>query len=224
MFVKKRVWEFRAYREFFHFAVQQRRSDLQIGDHPFLDEDSSAAFLPMLENCRRYLEYGSGGSTVLVARLNKPFVSIDTDRYFLNAVRRKIGKPAPHQHLVHGNIGWTKEWGEPAFQSPSARRRKKWKNYAETPWKYVEKELLPDLVMVDGRFRVAAALTSCVHLVNAPESRILVDDYDTRPNYHVIEEYAQLVGMAGRMAIFRPPSTCIPGIHEAIDRYSLDLR
>ena len=223
-FVRKGVWKYRIYRDLFHFAVQQRRLDFQIGDQPWLDDDSSAVFLGMLEDSMSYLEYGSGGSTVLAAKLNKPFVSVDTDRYFLEGVRRKIGKLGPNQHLEHGNIGWTKQYGCPVFERPSARRQKMWKAYAEIPWRHVKEGLLPDLVMVDGRFRVAAALISCVHLANSPTSRIVVDDYVMRPYYHAIENYAQLVGMAGRMAIFKAPSTSSLDIQEAIERYSLDWR
>lgn len=222
--VRERLSKYRTYWELVHFAAQQSWMDFEVGDRPWLDEESSAVFLRMLENSRSYLEYGGGGSTVLAAKLHKSFVSVDTDQHFLAAVRRKISHLAPHQHLVHANIGWTRLCGEPAFKSLGARRQKKWKAYAELPWKFVAPGSMPDLVMVDGRFRVAAALTSCVHLAQTAESRIVVDDYATRPHYHAIENYAQLVGMAGRMAIFQPPSASSPGIQEAIDHYSLDWR
>lgn len=218
------IQKYRDYIEGLRFLIRQRRLDFQVGDQPWLDEDSSTTFIQMIENSRSYLEYGSGGSTVLAASLNKPFVSVDTDRYFLEAVRRKIGGLAPNQHLEHGNIGWTKAWGCPIFETPRFLSRKKWKAYPEIPWRFVKKGLLPDLVMVDGRFRVASALTSCVHLVDAPNSRILVDDYIMRPHYYSIADYAQLVDIRGRMAIFKPPSTCSPDIQEAIERYSLDWR
>lgn len=222
--VRKSVWRYRDFRELCRFAARQRRLDFQIGDQPWLDEESKAFFLPMLEKSKCYLEYGSGGSTVLAARLNKPFVCIDTDRYFLEAVRRKIGKLAPNQLLVHGNIGWTREFGCPVFKTPSASRRKKWKAYVEHPWQLIGPRLLPDLVMVDGRFRVAAALTSCAHLTNSPESLIVVDDYLTRPYYHVIEKYLRLVGIRGSMAILQPSPASSAKIQNAIDHYSLDWR
>jgi hypothetical protein len=101
---------------------------------------------------------------------------------------------------------------------------KKWKAYAELPWQYVEEGQLPDLVMVDGRFRVAAALTSCAHLANFLESRVVVDDYAARPHYHLIEDHARLVAMAGRMAIFQPLPAVSSRMREAIDRHSLDWR
>ncbi len=223
-YIQKGVQKYRDSKDLFHFIVRQRWLGYEVSDQPWLDEGSSAVFLQMIENSKSYLEYGSGGSTVLAAKLNKPFISVDTDPYFLEAVRRKIGKLAANQHLEHWNIGWTREWGCPVFQTPSARNSKRWKAYADIPWRYVEKGLLPDTVMVDGRFRVAAALTSCVHLVNAPDSRILVDDYIMRPHYHAIADYAELIDIRGRMAIFKPPSTCSQDIQEAIDRYSLDWR
>jgi hypothetical protein len=222
--VRARLSKYRTYWELVHFAAQHGWLDFEIGDRPWLDEESSAVFLRMLEDSRSYLEYGGGGSTVLAAKLNKSFVSVDTDQHFLAAVRRKIGHLAPCQHLVHANIGWTRLCGEPLFKSSNARRRKRWKAYVEIPWRYVENGSLPDLVMVDGRFRVAAALTSCVHLMNFPDSRVVVDDYAARPHYHAIEDHARLVGMAGRMAIFQPPSASSPGIQKAIEHYSLDWR
>jgi len=224
MFVKEAVWKYRSYRQLYYFALKQRRMEFQIPDQAMLEEETMPIFYRMLEKSSRYLEYGSGGSTVQAAKLNKPFISVDTDRYFLKAVQRKIEFLAPDQNLVHADIGWTKAYGYPAFESPKARSVKKWRSYSELPWRYVENGQLPDLVMIDGRFRVAAALTSCLHLVNAPESRVLVDDYAERPFYHVIEAYAQLVEMAGRMAIFRPLPAASPAIVEAIERYALDWR
>jgi hypothetical protein len=220
----KGIGKLRALRELLHFKIQQRRAGIQIGDVPWLDEAAGQAFLQMIRDARNYLEYGSGGSTVLAARLNRSFISVDTDRYLLNAVRKKVGPLAPNQHLEHVKIGWTKIYGYPVFTSPSAGNRKRWKAYLETPWRFVEQGALPDLVLIDGRFRVAAALTSCVHLTDSQDSRILVDDYIMRPYYHVIESYAQLVEIQGRMAIFKPPVTLPADIQEAIDRYLIDCR
>jgi hypothetical protein len=223
-FVFKAIWKYREIRDTIDFLRQQRRKEFKIPERPMLDAAEMPVFCRMLENCRRYLEYGSGGSTVLAARLNKPFTSADTDQYFLMAVQRRIGSLGPDQHLVHADIGWTKPYGYPLFTTALSWRVKKWRAYGEYPWRYVEDGFLPDLVMIDGRFRVAAALTSCLHLANAPESRILVDDYSDRVFYHEIEAYARLVGVAGRMAIFQPLAGTSPAIEEAIDRYSLDWR
>jgi len=222
--VRRGLRKFRALRGILNFKIQQRRHGVQIGERPWLDDASGETFLRMITDARGYLEYGSGGSTVLAARLNKAFISVDTDQFYLKEVRKKVGDLAPNQHLEYVNIGWTTEWGYPVFSSPSTFNRKRWKSYVQAPWHFVDKSELPDLVMIDGRFRVAAALTSCVHLSGSHNSRILVDDYIKRPHYHVIETYAQLVEICGRMAIFKPPLALPAGIREAIDQYIVDCR
>ena len=222
LFVRKGVWKYRHVRDLLRFAARQRKLDFQIGDQPMLDEDASTVFLELFANASSYLEYGSGGSTVLAARSHKPFVSVDTDRFFLKALHKKIGDLAPNQHLLWANIGWTSEFGYPVFEKATENRRKMWRAYIDLPWQYVDRS--PDLVMVDGRFRIASALTSCAHLTQSPGSRIVVNDYFTRPEYRVIEDHAKFVGTAGRMAIFEPPSTCSSEIYDAIDRYAVEWR
>jgi hypothetical protein len=171
------------------------------------------------------MEYGSGGSTVLAARLGIPFISVETDRFFLQAVRKKIGTLSAEQHLLHADIGPIgPQYGAPLFKTPTDRRLEMWTAYVSLPWRHLEPGLLPDLVMIDGRFRVAAALTSCAHLVDSPESRILVDDYVGRPHYQSIELYAQLVCTYEHMAVFKPPSRNSPQLQEAIQRFSADWR
>lgn len=222
--VRDRLSKYRAYWELVHFASQRNWMDFEVGDRPWLDEESRPVFQRLLENCGSYLEYGGGGSTVLAAKLNKPFVSVDTDPQYLQAVRRRIGQLAPHQHLVYADIGWTRLCGEPVFKRLTARRRKSWKAYVELPWQYLAHGSTPDLVMIDGRFRVAAALTSFVHLAHAPGSRVVVDDYAGRPHYRAIEEFARLESITGRMAVFQPLIERPQGIQDAIEEYSLDWR
>ena len=61
------------------------------------------------------------------------------------------------------------------------------------------------VVLVDGRFRVACFLKMLKSM--APQdlnsTQILIHDYE-RPEYHVIEEFAELVGRRGRLALFHP--------------------
>lgn len=205
--------------------LRQRLWGFSIGDKPCVGDASNAAFEKMLRNCLFYMEYGSGGSTIRAARLGIPFISVETDRFFLQAVRKKIGTLSAEQHLLHADIGPIgPQYGAPLFKTPTDRRLEMWTAYVSLPWRHLEPGLLPDLVMIDGRFRVAAALTSCAHLVDSPESRILVDDYVGRPHYQSIELYAQLVCTYEHMAVFKPPSRNSPQLQEAIQRFSADWR
>jgi len=217
--------------ELIQFFVAQRLAGFAILDEPYLDGQSLGVFKSALEDCRFYLEYGSGGSTILAARLQKRFISVDTDPYFLESVRKKIGELAPDQHLVHADVGLTGPWGTPFWRRLTPHTLNKWTNSLEAPWRYMQSRegqdhpMLPDLILIDGRFRVAATLVCCAHLTASPGTRIFVDDYAESPHYHVIEKYATLTATAGRIAIFQAaPLTSIEDLRTAIAEYSADWR
>jgi hypothetical protein len=208
------------------FIARRALQGVAVPDEPHFDETATPYFLSLLGDCRFYLEYGSGGSTILAAALNKPFVSVDTDRMFLESLRRKIGSVTATQQLLHADIGLTGPWGIPfPAGKPSLQRLNKWKRYPNTPWPFINRNNYPDLVLIDGRFRVATALTCCIHMSTCSTAQILVDDYADRPSYHVIEKHAKLARMLGRMAVFHP----LPGdrgdqtkLKEVIHQHSSD--
>ncbi len=187
------------------FFFRQRVSGFAVPSEPEFDAASTPAFTDLLQRSRFYLEYGSAGSTLLAARAGKRFISVNTDRWFLRAVGRAIGTLSSDQRLVHAHIGPTGPWGKPLRSTVRSRNRlQKWRAYAATPWKIIAPDDAPDLVLVDGRFRVASALLCCQRLHDNRDARILVDDYTARPAYAIIERHADLVGIAGRMAVFSP--------------------
>jgi hypothetical protein len=205
------------------FLVRRAMQGVAVPDEPHFDEIATPYFRSLIGDCRFYLEYGSGGSTVLAAALNKPFVSVDTDRLFLESVRGKIGALTSAQRLLHADIGLIGPWGIPfPAGKPSPRRLNKWKAYAQTPWPFISQDNTPDLILIDGRFRVATALTCCMHLSARSEVKILIDDYVDRPSYHVIERHAKLVRVLGRMAVFHPSRGDQSALHEVINQYSAD--
>ena len=210
--------------ELAQFFAARQLLGFAIRDEPYLDDESSWVFRSALRECRFYLEYGSGGSTVLAARLGKRFISVETDQHYLESVRRKIGALAPDQHLIHADVGATGPWGTPFWRRVTRQKLSKWSESLEAPWRLVHGDT-PDLILIDGRFRVAATLTCCVHLIASPRSRILVDDYVTNPSYHAIEEYAQLITTIGRMAVFQPSASIgATNLRRAIAEYGSDWR
>ena len=193
-------------------VCRTRRFD--ISSEPRLDDASSIYFRERLAHTRNYLEYGSGGSTVLANRAVQILVSVDSDAHFLAAVRDKLAaddtvrEPRESRgavtRLIHVNIGPTVDWGVPALKRPTPRRVRLWQAYPTAPWCYFRSiEQQPDLILVDGRFRVACVLESLLNLSPLSNAQVLVDDYITRPHYHVVERFADLE-MVGRMAVLRP--------------------
>jgi hypothetical protein len=207
------------------FLYAQRVRGFAVPDEPRFNPDSTPLFRDLLRGCGAYLEYGSGGSTVLAARLGKPFVTVETDPHFLRRVREKVGALRPDQHLLHADIGLTREWGFPVFgKCPTRRELEAWRGYAEEPWRHVDPANGPDLVLVDGRFRVAAALTSLLHLRDRPDATLLLDDYLARPHYRTIERFARLVETRDHMALFRPdPTTDLDALRAELERHATNF-
>lgn len=163
---------------------------------PHMDDEAAAWLEQQLRKTRLYLEYGSGGSTVLASKLAVPTISIESDRFYAAAVRSVL--PAPDQvRLLVPKMGLTGEWGLPVFF-----RGRKGRRYVMAPFDLLDGRF-PDLVFIDGRYRVAAALESARRAAQAGSSaRLMLDDYAERPNYHVLEQYLGVPERIGRAALF----------------------
>ena len=190
------------------FLLRQRLVGFEVPDAPHFDSPATTAwFSARLARAHKYLEYGTGGSTVLAARLGVPFVAVDSDKYFLRSVRRKVqreGFRASGQAWHYANIGLTGYWGRPLREwRRSARRLARFRRYSDPPPACYEGGRLPDFVLVDGRFRVACALKALRMLRHERDWTIVVDDYFNRPQYRAIERHAVLGERVGaRMAVF----------------------
>jgi hypothetical protein len=209
------------------FLYRQRFSKPRISDTPTFDAESERYFASRMPEARIYLEYGSGGSTIVAAKSRVRFKTVDSDPFFLRAVEKKITTElgSPDGDFIHCDIGMTQLWGVPIFKRLSPARRNRWKRYPLAPWLDHDASFLPDLVLIDGRFRVACALATIKHLTDKVSFEILVDDYAPRPEYRAIEKYAELSSMQGRMAVFKPkPAGNLDNIDRAIETFSLDYR
>jgi len=186
------------------FLFAQRVIGFKVGDAPEFESASAPLFMERLEAASSYLEFGSGGSTVLAAKIGKPLVVVESDPIFLAAVERKLHDvgvaDGAMQTLLHADIGLTEAWGTPVFRASASERAAQWRHYAEAPWDALAALPAPHLVLVDGRFRVACALSAAKFLRDRA-GEILIDDYLERPHYRVVERYLRLERMAGRMAL-----------------------
>lgn len=154
------------------------------------------------------LEYGSGGSTVLGADMpGKTITSVESDRGWLRMMRRwfKANPPmdSTQVDLQWADIGPTKAWGHP--QDDRA-----WRRFARYPLAVWQGEGFrhPDVVLVDGRFRLGCALAT-LFSITRPVT-LLFDDYKHRTQNHKIETYVGAPLMVGRMAEFRMEPATVP--------------
>lgn len=176
-----------------------------ISDTPHMESAGRDLLQKKLGDCKVFLEFGAGGSTIFAAKQGVSSIfSVESDRSFLAAVSDRLTQNEgmqPQFFPVFVDLGPTGDWGFPTDKSTSD----KWPNYCVKVWEDLRlNDNHPDVVLIDGRFRVACFL-SC--LVFAREGcTILFDDYVDRPNYHVIEKFLMPVSTAGRMAEFIVPS------------------
>jgi hypothetical protein len=166
---------------------------------PHMGDEGLKCFQETLKRSRCYLEYGSGGSTLYAASVAQVpiIISVESDGAWAEKVRASISVANCKVLLEHCDMGEVGDWGTP-------KNRDKIDNfwrYAATPWHIAKRNhLVPDTVLIDGRFRVASFLISLVTArVGTP---ILFDDYFDRPDYFVVEEFCQLEQRRGGMAVF----------------------
>lgn len=161
---------------------------------------AAAALRSKLEKSRCYLEYGCGGSSLLAASCSvRNIIFVDTSRSWIRKVESQLsGFPSVNFTGIFINVGDIREWGKPINQSKAIN----WKNYCYSPWEKASAlNLAPDLILIDGRFRVASF--ACSLLMAKIGTSVLFDDYLNRDHYHVVESLAKPVAMHDRMAEFR---------------------
>jgi hypothetical protein len=187
-------------------AIRKRTIGFEIPEAPHMDPEGGAEFERSLKAANLYLEFGAGGSTVMAARMGKPGISIEGDPHYARDVRRKLRSIPNSIQLVHVDIGRTEQWGFPQDRRATEANLSMWAEYMALPFRMLETGFF-DLVLIDGRFRAACALRTISEARKRKAAvRILVDDYhdpeDPRPYYQVIEQYAPLTRLSGRMAVF----------------------
>ncbi|MDP5346992.1 MAG: hypothetical protein NWQ32_01190, partial [Paracoccaceae bacterium] len=125
------------------------------------------------------LEYGSGGSTVMAAEMGKRVTSVESDQAWAQMMRDwfAANPPKGQVSIVWSDIGPTKEWGHPVDDSA-------WKQFPAYPLAVWDRPDLahPDVVLVDGRFRMGCALATAYRITRPIP--LYYDDYANRPRHH----------------------------------------
>jgi hypothetical protein len=173
---------------------------MKIPDEPHMSDYEKIRFVSLLKASEYYLEYGSGSSTIFARDLGVPnIVSVESDKRWYKAVKKRIGNDEAH-HILYVDIGKTNKWGTP-------KTDRNWSNYSQyalAPWLYyTDAEFSPNLILIDGRFRVACFLATL--LFGKTDSDILFHDYKKRKNYQVIEKFIEPITMIDNMAYFKIP-------------------
>ena len=153
-----------------------------------------------LRQARKYLEFGSGDSTVHA--VNTPSIvsidSVESSHQYINdnlkprpEVQQAITDGRLQFHII--DVGETKEWGYPKDES----KMHLWPNYSLSVFSEPSDH---DLVLIDGRFRVACAL-SC--LLNTPDnSTIMIHDFWNRTKFYFLLKFFNVEYEVDKLGVF----------------------
>ena len=163
-----------------------------------MPEAEAAHLRDSYEQATVILEYGSGGSTELAAKMpGKLIISVESDRRWAREQRQKIMAENTLSQVIvqHIDIGPTGAWGR-------AIDDRDWRNYHRYPNAVWEAPFFrhPDVILIDGRFRTACLMTALLRITRPVT--VLFDDYLDRPKYQLVEKIIQPQQLIGRMAEF----------------------
>lgn len=163
---------------------------------PLFDGDG-AMFRSVIQAATVYGEYGVGASTNYVyENSSAKIVAIETSPVWAAQILARKDPSRVDIELV--DVGEVGDWGRPVDYSHD----KNFPLYTDGIWKHAKS---PDVVLIDGRFRVACFLTSI--LKAGVGTQIIFDDYLNRPHYHIIERVVSPAEVCGRQARFERPAT-----------------
>ena len=104
--------------------------------------------------------------------------------------------------VIYSNIGPTKYYSFPLIPTLFLKNQiKKYANHINTF--YQKFGSFPDLILVDGRFRIFVTLTIINFFLKKNTNKnltIIIDDYKFRKNYHILKKIVK-VKLIGRLGI-----------------------
>lgn len=148
------------------------------------------------------LEFGAGGSTTLGLKLGlSRLVSVESDGEWVARIKADESAARAQSNgrlaLLHADIGPIGVFGGPATLGED---RRPGANYSTAPWAHVDADRL-DVILVDGRFRIACVLETLLRVDRRP--LIAIHDFWDRPEYHVVLPFLDEVETCQTLGVFR---------------------
>jgi cellulose biosynthesis protein BcsQ len=174
-------------------------------------------FADLLKTNPNYLEYGCGTSTQYVDQYTtSKALIVETDHQWIEKISKTIRRKND-LNFIHVDLGPVSGWGYP---KEIEKYKNKFEEYYKKPWESNDDF---DLILIDGRFRVATFLYC---LLKAKKGTIIIlDDYKDRDYYRVVEKFIQPISIYERMAKFiKNEEFDEELILKFLDQYKFDLR
>ena len=147
---------------------------IRIRYRPLMSKEDLMGFLSFMKPNLTYFEFGSGGSTNIASYYKLKVYSVESDALW-------------HNRLKNSNINATyitvdlktTQLGYPGKNT----NIEDWKRYYQS----YDSKYNADIILIDGRFRVACGLDIFPKIRN--DTLVLIHDYSHREKYHILEKY-----------------------------------
>ena len=187
---------------------------------PFFRDKDVPMFYKYLDKSTSYFEFGSGGSTYQAAlRKNiKTIYSVESDEKWHNKLKAELKKYKHIKYLYCDLETPGNNWGYPGKNCSDSKK----KAYSHCIHQLTPEEKKKiDLILIDGRFRVACALKS--FNVMSDNCVLAFDDFIERKYYHIILDYFTIIEKSSTnlMVMLKKKKNCKPVPPELIMKYEL---
>ncbi|PSJ46277.1 peptide-binding protein [Zobellella endophytica] len=173
---------------------QQNAIDLPTA--PAMTPKERELFQKYISRCKRYFEFGSGGSSVVAKEHGLTVYGVESDKNWVDKLKEHLGDDFKVEHV---DIGPTGEWGY-----PTSKDEEKFPHYSRSIFNHKDHF---DLILVDGRFRVACTISSIMHTLKASPSpyatKIFIHDFWNRSQYHKTLEFLDEIERVESAGVFK---------------------
>tara|TARA_E500000178_G_scaffold341561_1_gene385619 strand:- start:143 stop:844 length:702 start_codon:yes stop_codon:yes gene_type:complete len=191
----------------------------------FGNKDSGDFIKKEISKAKNYLEFGSGNTTIFATQNNINFYSIESDRNFFYYLTNKKNI----KNIYFYSLGLVQFYSYPLFKSNIFKiyYRSRAKIYVSKIFEVLTtKMIMPDLVLVDGRYRVACMLNIFLYLKknNLINTCVILDDFKHREHYQIINSFFN-ISLVGRLGVcYINDKAQTSEINNLIEKYLEDPR
>lgn len=179
-----------------HLKENKKRIENSDDFEWLMTENEKELFKKYIHHAKIYLEFGSGGSTIAALKFSEGQIySVESSNEWIKTLRQKNeiinnSEKSRRLNLIHADIGNVGMFGTPIV-SENETNLERFLNYSQKIFSEYSKVKFADVILIDGRFRVACCLSTL--LETNEDAVIILHDYWNRPGYHVIKNYVDII-------------------------------
>ncbi len=183
---------------------------------PHMTDQELQLFHEHIVDVKHYYEYGMGGSTVYMHEHTTATIdSVDCSAVWIERVTKFLMN-SKRLTPVHVDIGPIRMWGYPTDQS----KKHNWPEYSSCINKSTH---VPDVVLIDGRFRVACIANTILYALNHDVDPTIILHDAGRSKYTPGMELLRLIDSTDQLHVYKLDCQDHRRIQHVLDTHKYDI-